>query len=67
MRHLGADYKRVSRAILASLSHNPPGNFRKASDGCWTIAPKAMIVAEQMSKEDPNYSIKKIKQDEQCF
>jgi len=60
-KHLGTDYKRVSRAILASLSHNPPGNFRKTADGTsWTIAPKAMAIAEQMSKEDPAYSLSKI-------
>lgn len=43
VRQWGADQKRVSRAILASLSHNPPGNFRKNSDGLWTVSPKALV------------------------
>jgi hypothetical protein len=30
------------RALLASLSHNPPGNFKKNKDNQWTIAPKAL-------------------------
>jgi len=42
------------RAILASLSHNPPGNFRKdpKKDGWWTVAPRAMVWAKQLIKDD---------------
>ena len=58
----GNDYKRTARALLASLSHNPPGNFRKTTDGnSWMIAPKAMNIAEQIVLENPKYSLEKIK------
>jgi hypothetical protein len=57
-RQWGNDSK---RALLASLSHNPPGNFKKTKDGLWTVAPKAMQIAEQMTREDPSLSLKKTK------
>jgi hypothetical protein len=37
------------RAIVASLSHNPPGNFKKNKEGFWIIAPKARALAEQLT------------------
>jgi len=49
------------RALLASLSHNPPGNFRKTKDGQWTIAPKALSIAEELTKEDSTLSLIKMK------
>lgn len=33
---------RSKRALLASLSHNPPGNFKKTKDGMWTLSPKGL-------------------------
>jgi len=57
VKQLGND---VKRALLASLSHNPPGNFIKTKDGCWTIAPKAMLVAKQLVEEDETLSLDKI-------
>jgi len=57
VKQLGND---VKRALLASLSHNPPGNFIKTKDGSWTVAPKAMLVAKQLVEENENLSLDKI-------
>jgi len=50
------------RALLASLSHNPPGNFKKdpKKEGWWTISPRAMEWAIRLVKEDPQLSLNRV-------
>jgi len=58
VNQLGSD---VKRALLASLSHNPPGNFVKTKEGSWTVAPKSLAIAKSIVDENPEYSVEKIK------
>jgi hypothetical protein len=52
----------VRRSIVASLSHNPPGFFRKHArkPGYWTITPRGRLLAEAMmnsSADRAKYSL----------
>jgi hypothetical protein len=52
----------VRRSIVASLSHNPPGFFRKHArkPGFWTITPRGRLLAEAMmnsSADRAKYSL----------
>jgi len=50
------------RAILASLSHNPPGNFKKdpKRESSWFVASRAMDWAQRLCDADPSLSLSNV-------